>query len=255
MTLQERFIAARLYVITCPPSAGKEGYAPMVEAACAGGADIVQFRDKDLSIKDRYEVGLRLAEICYERGALLIVNDAIDLALAIGADGVHLGQDDLPQDVARELIKRFGAKEFLIGRSTHSLAQAQKAEEDGVDYIAIGPVFATPTKPAYAAVGLELVTQVTRAVKTPHVAIGGISEENVPQVMNAGAQRVAVVRAACGQDDVAFAVQRLKKAISNTPSPLAGEGARRAGEGLNIGLVPSSGLRPPSPARGEGSGK
>jgi thiamine-phosphate pyrophosphorylase len=219
MTLQERFNAAQLYVITCPPANGAEGYAPMVEAACAGGADIVQFRDKTLSMKERYDVGSQLAEICYERGVLFIVNDAIDLALAVGAEGVHLGQDDLPQDVARELIKRFGAKEFLVGRSTHSLEQAQQAEQEGADYIGIGPVYATPTKPTYGSVGLELVMQVTRMVKTPHVAIGGINRENVQQVISAGAKRVAVVRAACGQMDIAGAVQCLKQAINEAAVP------------------------------------
>jgi thiamine-phosphate pyrophosphorylase len=213
MAIIDRFVAARLYVITCPPAAGLTGYPAMVRAACEGGADVVQFRDKMLSVKERYDVGLQLAEICYEHKVLFIVNDMLDLALSVGADGVHLGQDDLPQDAARELVNKFGATDFLIGRSTHSLEQAQQAEQEGADYIGIGPVFATPTKPAYNPVGLDLVKAVTSQVKTPHVAIGGIDPSNIQQVLEAGAQRVAVVRAVCGAEDVAEACRQMKKTM------------------------------------------
>jgi thiamine-phosphate pyrophosphorylase len=214
MSLIERFIAARLYAITCPPMAGALGYAEMVEAACAGGADIVQFRDKTLPWKDKYEVAKDLRKICAKYYVLFIVNDATDLALAAQADGVHVGQDDLPLPVVKELVKRSGRGEFLIGKSTHSLEQAQEAEREGADYIGIGPVFATPTKPTYGAVGLDLVRQVTQIVKTPHVAIGGIDARNVMHVLDAGAQRVAVVRAVCGAEDVKMAAQTMKKALT-----------------------------------------
>src|SRR5689334_7841559 len=102
--LVRRFEASRLYVITCPPEAGPQGYEPMVEAACAGGADVVQFRDKNLGWKERYTIAGRLRKICRNYGALFIVNDAVDLALAVQADGVHLGQDDLPQEAALQLV-------------------------------------------------------------------------------------------------------------------------------------------------------
>jgi thiamine-phosphate pyrophosphorylase len=190
----------------------------MVRAACEGGADVIQFRDKMLSVKERYDVGLQLAEICYEHKVIFIVNDMLDLALAVGADGVHLGQDDLPQDAAHELVSKFGAKEFLIGRSTHSLEQALQAEQEGADYIGIGPVFATPTKPTYDPVGLDLVKAVASQVKTPHVAIGGIDLSNVQHVLEAGAKRVAVVRAVCGAADVAEACRQMKRAIKGMVS-------------------------------------
>jgi thiamine-phosphate pyrophosphorylase len=210
----DRFASARLSVITCPPPEGAEGYAAQVRAACEGGADVLQFRDKLLSIRERYGIALELAEICYEHKTLFIVNDMIDLAVAVGADGVHLGQDDLPTEAARELARRFGAKDFLIGRSTHSLEQAQFAEREHADYIAVGPVFATPTKPSYKPVGLDLVRSVNEQVKTPQVAIGGIDASNVQQVLDAGTRRIAVVRAVCGAADVRAAAHELKERLA-----------------------------------------
>src|SRR6185437_818420 len=183
MTIKERMEASQLYVITAPKADGSADYPGLVEAACDGGADVIQFRDKTLSIRERYDIGLSLAEICYAHKTLFIVNDMIDLALAVGADGVHLGQDDLPLEPARELARRFGAKEFLIGRSTHSLEQALAASEEGADYIGVGPVYATPTKPSYQPVGLDLVHEVAQKLRTPQVAIGGISAETVPEVL------------------------------------------------------------------------
>jgi thiamine-phosphate pyrophosphorylase len=209
-TLIDRFIAGRLYAITCSPSNGVAGYEAMARAACEGGVDILQFRDKILSWKDRFEVAQKLRKVCSEFNVLFIVNDATDLALAAQADGVHVGQDDLPLSVVQELVRQSGRNNFLIGKSTHSLDQAVAAEREGADYIGIGPVFATPTKPTYGAVGLELVRQVTQAVKTPHVAIGGIDGSNVKSVLEAGATRVAIVRAVCGASDIRAAAQALK---------------------------------------------
>jgi thiamine-phosphate pyrophosphorylase len=209
----DRFIAARLYVITCPPKEGASGYDAMVRAACEGGADVVQFRDKLITGRERYAAAARLLKICREFGALFIVNDALEVAMAIGADGVHLGQDDLPVTEAKKLLHPMGIKNFLVGCSTHALEQAIEAEKQGADYIGIGPVFATPTKPTYNPVGVELVRAVTSRVKTPHVAIGGIDGSNVAQVLAAGAKRIAVVRAVCGADDVAAAARKMKDAL------------------------------------------
>lgn len=208
-----RFEAARLYVITTPPATGPVGYRSMVEAACQGGADVVQFRDKQLSWKERFELARDLKKVCEAHRVLFIVNDATDLALAAKADGVHLGQDDLPLPVAQELVKRAAIGPFMIGKSTHSVTQAQEAKAEGADYIGIGPVFATPTKPTYEPVGLELVRQVTTCVKMPHVAIGGIDPSNVLRVLVAGARRVAVVRAVCGAQDIRAAAKNLKSIL------------------------------------------
>jgi thiamine-phosphate pyrophosphorylase len=213
MTLIDRFNAARLYVITCDPKEGASGYEAMVRAACEGGADVVQFRDKLIPGRARYRVAESLRKICNEHQVLFVVNDALEVALAAHADGVHLGQDDLPVPEAKKLIHQMGVKDFLVGASTHSLEQALDAERQGADYIGIGPVFATPTKPTYNPVGLELVQEVTRRVKVPHVAIGGIDALNVAQVFTAGAHRVAVVRAVCGAPDIQTAAKRMKEAI------------------------------------------
>lgn len=206
----ERLEAARLYVVT----AGDAGdYASMVEAACRGGADIIQFRDKQQSGRQRFETARRLRAICAGQGALFIVNDALEVALAVEADGVHLGQEDLPIRTARRIVNQMGVKEFLIGASTHSLGQALAAEQEGADYIALGPIFSTPTKPAYQPVGLELIRQVSSAIRVPWVVIGGIDASNVNQVLAAGARRVAVVRAVCGAPDITRAAQELKKIL------------------------------------------
>lgn len=212
-TLIERFQKARLYVITCPPVNGPEGYEAMVRAACEGGADVLQFRDKLITGRDRYAVAARLKKICQDAGTLFIVNDALEVALTVKADGVHLGQDDLPVTEAKQLVGKMGVKDFLVGCSTHSLEQAREAQRQGADYIGIGPVFATPTKPTYNPVGLELVRTVTAEVKVPHVAIGGIDGTNVQHVLAAGAERVAIVRAVCGQPDIAAAARHMKKSI------------------------------------------
>jgi thiamine-phosphate pyrophosphorylase len=209
----DRFNSARLYVITCPPKEGASRYDAMVRAACEGGADIVQFRDKLITGRERYAAAARLLKICRESGVLFIVNDALEVAMAVGADGVHLGQDDLPVEQAKKLLHPMGVKNFLVGASTHSLGQALEAERQGADYIGIGPVFATPTKPTYNPVGLELVNTVTARVQVPHVAIGGIDSSNVSQVLAAGARRIAVVRAVCGAQDVKQAANQLKKAF------------------------------------------
>jgi thiamine-phosphate pyrophosphorylase len=213
MKVIDRFIAARLYAITCPPKGGASGYDAMVRAACEGGADIVQFRDKLITGRERYTVATRLRKICREAGVLFIVNDALEVALTVQADGVHLGQDDLPVAEAKKLMHPMGVKNFLVGASTHSLEQALEAEKQGADYIGIGPVFATPTKPTYNPVGVELVRTVTGRVKVPHVAIGGIDVSNVAEVLAAGAQRVAVVRAICGAADIKSAAKKMKEAI------------------------------------------
>lgn len=212
----EQFKAARLYAITTTPALGQT-YEQMVRDACQGGADVIQFRDKALAQrKDRFDLAARLRAICGQHDVLFIVNDYLEVAMACDADGVHFGQDDMKMDVARTILHQNGVGNFLIGRSTHSLDQAIKAEQEGADYIGIGPVFATPTKPSYEPVGLELVRQVTSRVKTPHVAIGGIGATNVNQVLAAGAERVAVVRAVCGAEEIQAAARKMKMVLQET---------------------------------------
>ena len=202
--LRTRAAAVRLYLVT---DAGADAAATLgvVRAACEGGAEAVQLRRKgDHGLDD-----LRLADRCRAvtaaAGILFVVNDRLDIAMAVGADGVHLGQDDLPVAVARRLWPG-----GLIGRSTHSLAQARAAVIEGADWIGVGPVFATPTKPGRAAVGLDLVAAVAGEVDIPWVAIGGIELGTIDRVTAAGARAVAVVRAVTGVGDAAAACRALR---------------------------------------------
>jgi thiamine-phosphate pyrophosphorylase len=201
----------RLCVIT-GDAGGIEETARIVEAALEGGADVVQMRKKDMPKADQYRLGSRLRVMTQEHGALLIVNDHVDLALAIDADGVHLGQDDLPLLVVRALD---GFEGRLVGCSTHSLEQARRALRDGADYLGVGPVFATPTKPGGPAVGTGLVREVASNLAVPFVAIGGIEASNVGQVIQAGARAVAVVRAVYEAADPAGVARSLRAAVED----------------------------------------
>jgi thiamine-phosphate pyrophosphorylase len=160
-----------------------------LHAALAGGVDIVQLREKDASDQEVLATARRFAFACAEHGALLIINDRPDLTVAAGADGVHIGQDDMPVANAREIV----GPERIVGLSTHTPGQIDAA--GGVDYIGVGPVNATPTKPGRPAVGLELVSYAADNARVPFFAIGGIDATNVAAVRAAGAERVAVVRA------------------------------------------------------------
>ncbi len=199
----------RLYLIT-----GDQGNevetARIVEAALEGGAAVVQLRKKSMSMGEQYRLALALRILTREHEALLIINDHADLAIAADADGVHLGQDDLPPAAVRALP---GFEGRLIGRSTHSLAQAQLAVHEGVDYVAVGPVHATPTKEGRPAVGTALVSRVAGVIDRPFVAVGGIDLDNVATVVDAGAPAVAVVRAVYDAADPAEAARRLHEAL------------------------------------------
>ena len=183
-----------------------------IEAAYRGGVDIVQLRSKVLTDAALIRLGLRIKKIAEKARKLFFVNDRMDLALATGADGVHLGQEDMPLRVARIIAKRMGRK-IWIGKSTHSLKQALDAVSEGADYIGVGPVFATPTKPHARSVGLRFVKQAAMKVRIPWVAIGGIDLGNVQDVALAGAKRVAVVRAIFAEPDPENAARKLKHQI------------------------------------------
>lgn len=159
--------------------------------ACRAGAGTVQFREKSASLRKMLQTARELRRITRQAGALLVVNDCIDLALLCRADGVHLGQDDLCVADARKILP----PEMRVGVSTHSLEQALAAEAAGADYIGIGPVFGTPTKADYPPIGLDVVRQVTTRVAIPTVGIGGINSGNLDQVAATGVSNVAMVRA------------------------------------------------------------
>lgn len=177
-----------------------------------GGVDILQLRAKTWSIDDIATVARRVLSLTRYAGVPLIINDHVELARRVGADGVHLGQEDLeimPVSAARS---RLGPAK-LIGVSTHSLAQAQAAESQAPDYIGIGPLFATGTKPTAKPIGLETLRAATAAVTLPAFAIGGITMHNLPAAIAAGATRIAVVSAILCEPDVRAAARRFKNAL------------------------------------------
>ena len=199
----------RLYVIVDRTTAKTRDLAEVAEAAIRGGADVLQLRDKSASNEALIEEARRLLRLTRRAGIPLILNDRPEVARAVGAEGVHLGQEDLPLSAARRLL----GPRAILGKSTHSLAQALAAEAEGADYIGCGPVFATPTKPDYAGVGLGLIAEVESQVRVPVVCIGGIDQQTLPEVLAAGARRVAVVRAVCGTDDPEAAARSLARTL------------------------------------------
>ncbi len=224
-----------LYVILSPRS--DMDYLKMAEEAILGGADMVQLRVKDWMDKKTIEIGEKLREITANYEVPMVINDRLDIALALGADGVHLGQQDMPLTLARRLLmwEAAGASIYkgsqkqklqkgsplpkgrsitrFIGVSTHSLKEAIKAEKEGADYIGIGPIFPTPSKPELKQIGLNPVRQVRKKVNIPFFAIGGIDQENVAEVIRAGAERVAVIHAVSSAKNVRKAAQEMKRKI------------------------------------------
>ena len=170
-----------------------------------GGAKFLQLRVKSFPASDFFELARRVRDATRSHGCKLIVNDRIDIALACEADGVHLGQDDLPLAVGRKLM---GQK--IVGISTHDLTQAREAEQNGADYIGFGPMFGTHTKnTGFSARGIEMLRQIRAAVKLPIVAIGGIAEKNVTEVWQAGADSVAIISDILHASDIAAKTRRI----------------------------------------------
>ena len=189
MGYQRRALLSRshLYLVTSP----SEDLFSVVEAAIEGGLTLVQYRDKTTDDGLRVQQAQKLCQICHQYGALFIMNDRVDLALAVDADGVHLGQEDIPITTARQLL----GPQRLIGRSTTNSEELQRAIQEGADYVGVGPVHETPTKVGKAAAGLDYVRYAAAHASIPWFAIGGIDVNNVNDVISAGAERVAVVRA------------------------------------------------------------
>jgi thiamine-phosphate pyrophosphorylase len=199
-----RLRSARLYLVC----GGQDDR--FLEAALRGGVDIVQLRLKHARDPELVSTAQRFARVCAAYGALFILNDRPDLVGVVGADGVHVGQDDVSVGEARALV----GPDRLVGLSTHSGAQVDAAQTiEVVDYIGVGPVYETPTKPGRDAVGLELVRYAAARAATPFFAIGGIAEDTVGCVVAAGARRVAVVRALVDAPDPESTARRLRQAV------------------------------------------
>ncbi|MDR3587067.1 MAG: thiamine phosphate synthase [Desulfosporosinus sp.] len=201
-------LPAGIYALTSELHSQGRSNLEVASEILAAGVPILQYREKSKKVREMYEECLVLRSMTQRTGALFIINDHLDLALAVGADGVHIGHDDLPLFKVRELL----GPDFLIGVSTHSPAQAQAAVKDGADYIGVGPIFATQTKiDVCDPVGLDYLDYVVQNLKIPFVAIGGIKEHNLAAVVKAGAQTVALVTEIVGDPDIAGKIKRLQR--------------------------------------------
>jgi thiamine-phosphate pyrophosphorylase len=189
---RQRLRDARLYFV-----ADRDGMRRALDAALAGGADLFQLRDKEAPDDELLAAAESARDRCHAAGALFVLNDRPDLAVACGADGVHVGQDDTPVARAREIV----GDDAIIGLSTHSVKQAQAGCRSGADYVAVGPVHATPTKDGRPAIGVEPIRYAAAHVDIPWFAIGGIDAQTVGEVVHAGARRIVVVRALAHADD------------------------------------------------------
>lgn len=211
-----------LYVILDREAAAGRDVRRLLDAVLAGGCRMVQLRDKRLPLAELYPLAVELRARCRLAGALFIVNDRADLALAADADGLHVGQDDLPAAAARRLLQ----PRMVLGVSSHDPGQAQQALADNADYVAVGSIFPTATKTGFQLVGPELVRALRPSIPVPLVAIGGITLDNAEAVIAAGADAVAVISAVGAAPDPEAATRRLMERLTDAL-------ARRARRQLN----------------------
>jgi thiamine-phosphate pyrophosphorylase len=194
-----------LYVIIDPAACGGRSTVHIANAALEGGATMIQWRDKLRDKGEQLAEARAIRELCGTFGALFIANDHIDLAIALDADGVHLGQHDLPIEVARPIA----GERRIIGASTNNAGEARAAYGAGADYVAIGAIFPTASKGVTRPANVDRIREVKAAVRVPIVAIGGINASNIGDVIAAGADAVAVISAVCGAEDVRAAAREL----------------------------------------------
>jgi thiamine-phosphate pyrophosphorylase len=199
-----------LYVITDRELSEGRPLEEVVNAALQGGATVIQLREKKLTDREIFKMGMKIKPLIKKAGACFIINDRIDLALALDADGVHLGQSDLPLNIARKLT---GEKK-IIGISVKTIEKAREAEAQGADYLGVGSIYPTKTKKDAEPIGgPQRISQIRKAVNLPIVGIGGIQIHNIMEVIKAGADGIAVVSAVMGAPDIAEACRALKKEV------------------------------------------
>lgn len=204
-------LEADIYGITAEEHSLGRSNIEVVARMIDSGLKVIQYREKDRTARQKYRECLKIREMTREAGVTFIVNDHADLALLVDADGLHLGQDDLPPEKIRELV----GEEMIIGLSTHSPAQAEAAVRSGVDYIGVGPIFATKTKKDVCEpVGLEYLEYVVKNIRLPFVAIGGIKEHNIAEVSHRGASCIALVTEIVGVEDIGAKVRALRSVLS-----------------------------------------
>ncbi len=197
----------RLYAVTDRSWVGIQTLLEQIESSLLGGTTLVQLREKDLSDCEFIQEAISVKRLCERFGIPLLINDNVNVALRSGADGVHLGQDDLPLQEARKML----GPNKIIGISTHTVEEAMEAEQGGADYVGVGSVFATQTKLDANVLSIDYIREICQAVTIPVVAIGGIKEENMDVLRNTGVAGIAVVSAIFGQPDIEMATLRLKE--------------------------------------------
>jgi len=200
-----------LYVILDRELAGERD---LIQLACdiaEGGADVIQLRDKTSNSLTYFKNAEVVREVTRHLGAQFIINDRVDIAKSVAADGIHLGQDDLPISETRAILGKYG----IIGKSCHSLEQAIKAQEEGADYIGLGPIFKTSTKPYLNAIGVSLIKEVKKSITIPFVCIGGINSSNIEEVISAGAKAVAVASAIVCADNAIKTTKEIKGCLND----------------------------------------
>jgi thiamine-phosphate pyrophosphorylase len=202
------FAQADLYVVITEAFCAGRTALEVLDRVLEAGVGIVQLREKDLEDRRLYELAVEFRRRTQAAGAVLIIDDRVDIALGAGADGVHLGQTDLPVAAARRI-----AAELIIGASTHSLSEAQAAQEAGASYVNIGPIFATPTKPTAVPLGVEAIKRIAPQLKIPWSTMGGINQGNISQLVAQGARHPAVMSAVTAAPDVTAAAKALRRAI------------------------------------------
>lgn len=200
----------RLHILTDTTIQSRFDHVELAERAIRGGADVIQFRQKSGDTLSMIRIARRVRAVCRRAGVPMIVNDRVDVAIAADADGVHLGRDDFPIRLARQLL----GPHRIIGGSSGSIEEARAGYEEGADYLGCGPIHATATKPdAGPAAGVELVRAVAAAVPVPLIAIGGVTVADVERLLAAGAHGIAVISAVCAAEDPEEATRALRSAI------------------------------------------
>jgi thiamine-phosphate pyrophosphorylase len=205
---QNRIIDTDLYCITSEEHSRGRSNLEVVSEMIKAGVKVIQYREKEKKLLHKYNECLKIRDMTKEAGVTFIVNDHVDLAILVKADGVHIGQDDLPIEKVRELV----GKEMIIGVSTHSPEQAEDAVRRGADYIGVGPLYRTYTKKDVCdPVGLDYLSYVVRNLSVPHVAIGGIKQHNMHEVIERGAKCIAMVTEIVGADNIGEKIRAIKE--------------------------------------------
>lgn len=198
----------KLHVLTDTVLQSRFSHQELARMAIKGGADTIQYRQKSGSTREMIRIAAQMKQVCSDRGVPLIVNDRVDVAIAAKADGVHLGQDDFPIPLARELL----GQGMIIGASASNIEEAEKCLLDGADYVGFGPIYPTTSKDDAGSVkGIAGLVQVVKAVPVPIIAIGGISIDNVSEILQTGAHGIAVISSVCFQEDPEQATKALHR--------------------------------------------